>query len=345
MISRPPRYCGLPLDRHHLARDNPDWIKQQLDSAQTRILPLWRDRNLFTRCADRNQPLVCWLAKRRAVEIVQQASALIYLGQRRTDSSDSPLFAADLSHLDADCVRQLVCALDEDEDDGANAEFIDLRAVCALLTAADAAILAYARGLAGWRRQNQHCGSCGSLTRSHRGGHMRRCADAQCAREIFPRIDPAVIMLVEQQTPRDGLAKCLLARNQRTSQPVYSTLAGYVEPGESLEEAVAREVQEESGLRICQTTYFASQPWPFASSLMLGFHAATRDRQITIARNELADCRWFSAAEIEQFGEHSEHNEHGEHGEHDTANKTLLLPRTDSIARDLIETWLRKHRV
>ena len=317
----PPAYCGMPLDRSNELRENPAWIRRQLDSRHTRILPLWRDRNLFRR----GEPAACFVEKYHAAAIVRDSTELIYLGHDRNAPTESPIFAAAITHLEEHHAKWLISTL------GIDAEFLDLRVVGPTLATDEAATMAYARGLTYWHRQNQYCGRCGGTTRSHRGGHMRRCVGDECARELFPRIDPAVIMLVEQLEPEDGIPKCLLGRSRGLPKRIYSTLAGYVDPGESLEEAVAREVMEETGITLCQTTYLASQPWPFPACMMIGFYAQTREREITIATHELEDARWFSAADIRQFGEY------------DDPDSDFALPRRDSIARTLIETWLTRN--
>ncbi len=158
---------------------------------------------------------------------------------------------------------------------------------------------------------------------------MRKCTNDTCAKEVYPRIDPAVIMLVELIDPTDGIEKCLLGRHKGLPKGIYSTLAGYVDQGESMEEAVAREVMEEAGLLIHNADYIASQPWPFPSALMIGFRAQTKEENITIALDELEDAQWFSADQIRQFGEHTD------------TNVEKALPRKDSIARTLIELWLQ----
>jgi NAD+ diphosphatase len=308
----------MPLDRSSVLREDPAWIRRQLDSDKARLLPLWRNRNLFVQSGERNEPVACFIERQYVEVVVRDSTELIYLGHDR----NSPVFAADITHLEEHHANQLISTA------GAEAEFIDLRIVGPTLPSEEASIMAYARGLIYWHRQNQFCGRCGNSTRSHRGGHMRRCIDDSCGRELFPRIDPAVIMLVEQLEPEDGIAKCLMGRHQGLPTRVYSTLAGYVDPGESLEQAVAREIMEEAGITVCQTTYLASQPWPFPGAMMVGFHARTRDRKIIVAKDELEDARWFTAAEIREFGEYND------------SGTGLALPRRDSIARTLIETWL-----
>jgi NAD+ diphosphatase len=164
---------------------------------------------------------------------------------------------------------------------------------------------------------------------SAHGGHMRRCPT--CARETFPRIDSAVIMLVET-TNETGEPICLLGRHARLPTGIFSTLAGFVETGESLEETVVREVMEESGVKVDRVDYRGSQPWPLPASLMLGFRARATTTDISAHDDELEAVAWFTAEELSGFGEWS-----------DEAAE-FRLPRRDSIARVLIDEWLAEHR-
>jgi NAD+ diphosphatase len=188
-----------------------------------------------------------------------------------------------------------------------------LREVGAVLDDRDAGLLVHAVGLANWHAAHQHCPRCGAPTEVVAGGSVRRCpADSS---EHFPRTDPAVIVLVT-----DGADRCVLGRQASWPAGRYSTLAGFVEPGESAEQAVAREVAEESGVRVHAVRYQGSQPWPFPSSLMLGFRAECDASAVPEARDgELEDCRWFSRAEVQD---------------------SALLPPPLSIAHSLIAGWL-----
>ncbi len=192
----------------------------------------------------------------------------------------------------------------------------DIRSTAGLLQREDAAILAHARGLMHWRTRHRFCGVCGGACRPRSAGNAMACS--VCNTQHFPRTDPAVIMLV---THGD---QALLGHSTRfPNSNMYSTLAGFVEPGESLEEAVAREVFEESGIRVGGVFYHSSQPWPFPSSIMLGFHAEALSHEITIDPQEIEDARWFTRAQLrapESVG--------------------ISLPRADSIARRLIEDWM-----
>ncbi len=197
-----------------------------------------------------------------------------------------------------------------------------LRDVGALLDDRDAGLLAHAVGVTNWHSAHPHCARCGAPTFPVRGGAVRRCtADGS---EHFPRTDPAVIMLVH-----DGAERCVLGR--QASWPVgrFSTLAGFVEPGESAERAVVREVAEETGVQVEDVRYVASQPWPFPSSLMLGFTArCAPDAEPRPADGELAEARWFSRAELRAAGTWS------------SAGSGLQTPSNVSIAAHLIRSWL-----
>ena len=243
---------------------------------------------------------------------------LLYLGTQAPDLGSSltdaehpgpqHLFAVDVSALEPE-------GLELAEDD----QLVELRQFAGLLPAEDANLIATARAMATWHRNHRHCGRCGAPTVVADAGHLRRCTG--CEFEIFPRTDPAVIMLVH-----DGGDRCLLGRQESWPPGVYSTLAGFVEPGESLEMAVAREVQEETGVRVRSAHYHSSQPWPFPTSIMLGFWAEAEYDQGALAQDdELEDARWFSRTELPDL----------------LATRTVRLPPPMSIARRLIDDWLK----
>ena len=192
---------------------------------------------------------------------------------------------------------------------------VELRSIALLLPGEDAALAAYARALAHWHRGHRYCGRCGGATVVSHAGHARLCP--ACGHETFPRTDPAVIVLV---THGD---RCLLGRSPRFPPGMYSTLAGFVEPGESLEQTLRREVYEEVGVVLDEVAYRASQPWPFPQSLMLGFRATARTTELTIDRDEIEDARWLRRDELL-----------------DPERRPVRLPNRDSIARFLIEEWL-----
>ena len=199
--------------------------------------------------------------------------------------------------------------------EAAEGRFEELRPLLAELREDEARLLSYARALLIWRARHRYCGVCGSPTQAGSAGHLMVCTSASCGAEFFPRIDPAIIVLVTAGT------KALLGRQKSWPQGRYSALAGFVEPGETLEEAVAREVAEETSVRVTAAHYFASQPWPFPASLMLGFHATALQSPIQLD-GELEDARWFERSELQSAGP--------------------LLSPPHTIARQLIEHWLRQ---
>ena len=264
---------------------------------------------------DATVPEAIHLPRAEILHLIEEFEHLVYLGSDQR----GPLFALDVSAHRDDMLQSCI----------SGREFIDLRDVAWRLDAQDAAQLAYARGLVFWNRHHRYCGLCGSPTRSEYGGHMRRCSDSNCARMHFPRTDPAVIMLIEDRTNPDR-PRCLLARNSRFPNRMMSTLAGYVDPMESLEETVARESFEECGIRVDQVEYQASQPWPFPSSIMLGFRARALNLDIVVDGVEIDEAHWFEAEQLKDFGEW------GDGGDY------YCLPRRDSIARYLVESWVQR---
>jgi NAD+ diphosphatase len=179
------------------------------------------------------------------------------------------------------------------------------------------ALLAYARAMIYWERRHRFCGDCGHPTRSAEGGFVRTCTNAACGKSIFPRTDPAIIVLVQAGE------RCLLARQASWPPGRYSVIAGFVEPGESLEDAVKREVREETGIEVSEIYYQSSQPWPFPSSLMLGFVASAATTQFNLLDNELEHARWITRTELAD----------------EVRAGTLKLPPGLSISRRLIEAW------
>jgi NAD+ diphosphatase len=191
--------------------------------------------------------------------------------------------------------------------------FSELRPLISELPASEAGLLAYARALNLWRTNHRHCGRCGTPTFAIRAGHARACPS--CGVESYPRIDPAIIVLVH-----DG-ERALLGRKAEWQPGRYSTLAGFVEPGESLEDAVRREVHEETGVDTHTVSYHSSQPWPFPASLMLGFIAQAHHSTPVLHDDELEDARWFTREDV-----NAGH---------------ITLPPPEAISRRLIDHWLQ----
>jgi len=196
-----------------------------------------------------------------------------------------------------------------------SAELRELRPLAPVLMPESASLLAYARALSLWKARHRFCGVCGAPNLPARAGHVMRCSREGCASETFPRLDPAIIVLVSDA----GGERALLGRQASWPAGRYSTIAGFVEPGESLEDAVVREVEEETGVHVTDVRYESSQPWPFPSSLMLGFRAVARTHEITLRDGELEDARWFTRADV--------------------AAGHPALPPAGSISARLIDGW------
>ena len=301
LASRPNVYTGNPLDRADWRRTDEAWIANRMSDPASLWVPVWRARTLFDGLDD-GRPQAVFLTGEAASALRMAGGPWAFLGLQ----GDIAIFAVDISAVD-DPLPLLPDHV---------ARFEDLRMIGPGLAPTDAAILAHARGLMHWRVRHRFCGVCGGACEPRSAGHAMACT--QCQAQHFPRTDPAVIMLVHRGD------RVLLGHSQRFPKvTMYSTLAGFVEPGESLEEAVAREVLEESAIRVGAVRYHSSQPWPFPASIMLGFYAEGLTEEITIDPTELRDARWFTRAELQN------HDAHG-----------FTLPRRDSIARRLIEDWM-----
>jgi NAD+ diphosphatase len=312
MIQRPNFYAGGGSDRADRRRSDAAWFDRLRADPKSRLVPVWRSQNLFG-TIEAGQAPVPILPSIAALDGIKQhlnASALVLLGL----AEETAYFALDLSEIDDPAEARAAFGAGE----FGGGEFVDLRRYGPLIGRWEGALLAYARGMLHWHGRHRFCSVCGHPTASVEAGHARRCTNSGCATQHFPRTDPAVIMLVT-----DG-ARCLLGRQAAWVPGMHSTLAGFVEPGESLEDAVAREVREETGIRVASIRYHSSQPWPFPASLMLGFTADATSTEIAVNRAELEDARWFTRAELLASPE----------------NDVFRLPRRDSIARRLIEDWL-----
>jgi NAD+ diphosphatase len=309
LASRPNAYSGSPLDRASHRRDDANFIAAALADPETLFVPVWRAKSLL-RGVETGAPEAVLLTTLAAAAMGVESRPHAFLGLWGARA----VFALDLS---------------AEEDPGPllaelpGVSFTDLRAVAGQLAPGEASVLAHARGLMHWRTRHGFCGVCGGRCEPRSAGNAMACTVCNAAH--FPRTDPAVIMLVSHRDA-GGVERCLLAHSHRFPLvQMYSTLAGFVEPGETLEEAVAREVFEEAGVRVRDVTYHSSQPWPFPSSIMLGFYAVTDDPTLTVDPEELKDARWFSRDDIrniEALG--------------------MRLPRVDSIARRLIEDWVER---
>ncbi len=289
------------MDRDYLSRTRPELFTELRSSSQTRILPLWGGRAL---CAPGDVTCLRLLAPGDVPDVATQ----LYLGRSVSPFSrepiGTPIVAAVLSEAEA-------LAL------GAEEEWLGLRELGAVLDDRDAGLLVESVALANWHETHRFSPRTGSPLVSEHGGWVLRAADDTA--EIFPRTDPAIIVAVVDDDDRLLLGSNALWQNNR-----YSLLAGFVEPGESLEAAVVREIFEESGVRVVDPVYLGSQPWPFPASLMLGFRALAdpaQDWTVTPDGTEILDLRWFTREEL-------------------LDEPGLILPGPTSIARIIIDRWL-----
>jgi NAD+ diphosphatase len=267
-------YCfgGNPLDRVSERRDDGDWIAGRLADPETRVLAL-RDLKPFTRGTP--VPSLDWQPVAPWRDQIDTGAPLIFLG------------------LDGGRAHFAIDAAGADLAPDADAGLIDVRALAPAIASAEAAILAEARCLLDWHARHRFCAQCGSPTAIASAGWKRHCP--ACRASHFPRTDPVVIMLAVRGE------RALLGRSRRRPGARFSCLAGFVEPGETLEEAVCREVREEAGIRCGRARYLAAQPWPFPSSLMIGFLAEALTDEITVDPGELAEARWFSRGEVREM--------------------------------------------
>lgn len=288
-------YNGSALDRAGGRRTDPEWLAAVTADPAARTVLLWHDSCLV----DHHGPV--------RVPLVDDGP-----GERVLLGLDDgvPIFATDLSAMAEAAALTVAGAV----------RAVDVRRLFPSLDAPTAALLAHARGLLHWHRNQRFCSTCGASTTSRDGGHARTCAG--CARLLFPRIEPAVIVLVEAPDPP---RRCLLARHRGAAEGAFSTLAGFVELGESLEDAVRRELAEEAGVRVGSVAYQASQAWPFPAGLMIGFRAVAESDALDVDGDELDDARWFTPDEVRRML--AEHRAAGTH-------------RTDSIEQFLIDSWL-----
>jgi NAD+ diphosphatase len=284
-------FSGNPLDRASVQRSDAAWLAAQKPSGL--FLPFWQNRPLVH--GDR----VVFLEQRKEWE----ACLCVFLGLDGTQ----PLFAIDLPG--------------ENEPPLGEGTFTEMRAAAFVLPARDTAIAGQAKALLDWHRRHGFCPNCGHATALKDGGYRRLCP--ACSAEHFPRTDPVVIMLPLLDD------RCLVGRNKRFPPGFYSAFAGFVEPGETMEEAVRRELMEEVNLKVAGVRYHATQPWPFPSSLMLGCYADALAADFRTDGHEIEDARWLSKDEVRAR----------------LANKiedAMKLPMAIAIAHHLIRDWLEK---
>ncbi len=303
---QPLHYTQHEPDRLAHSRKNQQEIKKALELSNTRIIPYWNGLHWLSNKTIKQPDL---LSVEAAVFPIKEYKTT-FIGKQ----NEIHFFSVDLSALSE---KQALALL----PDG---RFVDIRQDVTLKRSYQASLLVYTRGLYLWHAKNGFCGVCGNKNRIIDAGHARQCTN--CTKVIYPRIDPAVIVLIEY-IPEKGEPLCLLAQHRSRQSKMYSTLAGFVETGESLEATVKREMKEEVGLEVTNIRYVASQPWPFPSSLMIGFYAQAKSMDLSLDNNEVHEAQWFSATKISNL----------------VSQNDLILSREDSIARYLIQNWVNKN--
>ena len=291
-------YTTGAWDRAVEKRGDTDWFQASLRNPATRLHVVWQGRTLVRH---EDHAVLNMLDAATYNDLIAAARSVVLLGC----DAEAAHVAIDLSQQPEGVVTSL-------------GQAVDLRSIGPLLPARDASLAALARGMAYWHERHQFCGICGGPTVSEQAGYQRRCANPSCNALFFPRIDPAVIMRIEY---RDRL---LLGRQASWPPGMHSVLAGFVEPGESLEDTVRRETFEEVGLRVGAVRYFGSQPWPFPSSLMVGFVAEALDDKLNLNREEIDSAAWFTREQLINSPE----------------DETFKLSRKDSISRALVNDWI-----
>ncbi len=316
-------YNGLALDRAAGRRSDEAWLRGVARRPGSRLLALWRDKCLVD--ASGREPVTIPMAGAGALlgsaagAVAGAGAESVAEGGAGTGDGRAPVFlgldgeagvfAVDLSDVGETAATRLAGA------SGA----VDTRQLFAGLDGQRAAALAYARGLLRWHRDQRFCGTCGAPSRPGEGGHLRTCAGPGCGRPHFPRIEPAVIVVVEAP---GAPTRCLLGRHQGAEAGAFALIAGFVDIGESLEDAVRREVAEEAGVPVGEVRYAGSQAWPYPSGIMVGFRARAISDAIAVDHDELVEARWFTRAAL--------------------AAHRAARPRThgDSIGTHLLDGWL-----
>ncbi len=268
-------FSGSPLDRAGNHRRDAAWLAERRQDAAARYL-LLHELKPLVQLGQQGAQLVWFPAQFATAGALADCSCLL-LGQH-----DGLTYFA----LDADGLDGIAELADERH------KFIDVRSIAPQLSPGEAAVLAQARSMTDWHKRHGFCAQCGSPTQMEDAGYSRRCGNEACKAQHFPRTDPVVIMLAVHDD------QVLLGRQPQFMPGMYSALAGFMEPGESIEEAVRRELHEEAGVQVGEVRYIASQPWPFPSSLMIGCIAQVTDPTIAVDRHELEDARWFSREQV-----------------------------------------------
>jgi NAD+ diphosphatase len=299
-------FGGNPLNRASEKRTDLNWIESKRRDESSLILPMWRLEPFLLGAEKSDPPIELGLIRPGIADSLAGAgAACIFLGL----DGDTAVFALDISEAsDPQNVGPLAGV----------GYFRDARTAAQIVSIKDAAIIAQAKAMIDWHQRHGFCPGCGAPTKMMDAGYRRLCG--KCKAEHFPRVDPVVIMLATH-----GEA-CLVGRGKQFPSGMFSALAGFVEPGETIEEAVRRELMEEASVKVGEVTYYATQPWPFPSSLMIGCFAKAENRDVKADENELAEVRWIERVVARELIEGKQVD-------------GLRVPPAIAIAHHLIKTW------
>lgn len=281
-MKKPIVFGGGRFDRASHLRSDPNWLQEKLADPSSRFLPLYQLKALIDLPGN---PSVDWRGASDVCAFIEAGAPFIFLGI----ADFACHFAIDVS------------AIEDPKNPPVTdwGKFIDVRSIAPQLSSGEAGALAQARSMIDWHNRHGFCAVCGSPTRPQEAGYSRICENSNCKATHFPRTDPVAIMMV---TKGD---KCLLGQGINFPSDFYSCLAGFIEPGETIEQGVRREVLEESNIKVGDVRYHQSQPWPFPSSLMIGCFAEALSEEITVDKTELGDARWFTRDEVRGMLEQS----------------------------------------
>jgi NAD+ diphosphatase len=297
-------FAGSPLDRASEKRTDQNWIEAKRLDPSSLVLPMWRLQPFLLGSERAEPPVELGLLRPEIADSLTSAGApCIFLGL----DGDRAVFALDVSEVSPK--SPALAGL---------GHFRDARSAAQMVSTKDAAIIGQAKALIDWHQRHGFCPRCGAATKLMDAGYRRLCG--KCDAEHFPRVDPVVIMLAIH-----GDA-CLVGRGKQFPPGMFSALAGFIEPGETIEEAVRRELMEEASLKVSDVSYYATQPWPFPSSLMIGCFARAVSREATPDENELAEVRWIERGVARELVEGRERD-------------GIRVPPPIAIAYHLIRTW------
>ena len=299
-------FAGSPLNRASEKRTDTKWIESKRRAPTSLVLPMWQLQPFLLGRENSGPPFALGLLPPDVVEpLADREGICVFLGLDR----ERAIFAIDVAQAD-DPAKAGVLA--------GRGYFRDARMAASFVSIEHSAIIGQAKAMIDWHQRHGFCPRCGAPTKIMDAGYRRLCD--KCNAEHFPRVDPVVIMLAT-----DGEA-CLIGRGRQFPPGMFSALAGFVEPGETIEEAVRRELMEEASVKVGGVTYYATQPWPFPSSLMIGCFAKAESRDVKVDENELAEVRWLERSVARELVQ-------GQRVD------GILVPPPIAIAHHLIKAW------